>query len=463
MPRIAAAVALFVRANPGCGVLAIVALLCVLLAMLKSLRKRFRPHPELLRKLVHIAIGLITLSFPWLFVDPWPVIAIATISTTILTAIKIPGPLRASMGGVVDGVERKSLGDIYFPIGVATLFWLAHRSDPAVSKLLFCVPILFLALGDAVAALVGVRYGRHKFTTGEGMKSVEGSLACFAATFLSTLLPILLFTRIGQLQAVILAATVGLLATLIEAVAGDGLDNLFLPLGGYALLKTHLSMSLDLLRTDLVAVLALLAFALVWRRRTPLNDSASLGATLYAYCVWSVGGIDWLYAPIFLIVASPLVWPRTRRDAARTFTVGVVVSVGAAGLMWLFLSAAYRVQGLVFAYNVAFAAQMAMIGLARLRCRYPQTPGILLLAAAVAASWLLLIAPILFAPPLDHGPGVLAQALAAFAGILLAALLFDRLRRDLRDDPCDRARWRLQAALGVLGSAAALAPLLWGR
>ena len=332
MSRMAGQIALFVRLNPAAGVLVFVTLLCVLISGLKVFSKRYAQHPELLRKVVHIGIGLATLTFPWLFAETWPVASIALVSVALLSALKVPGPLRKLMGGVVDGVDRSSSGDLCFPIGVVTLFWLSQRCDPATSKLLFCVPVLLLTLGDAVAALVGVRYGRHKFSTAEGMKSVEGSLACFLASFLCTLLPLIAFSRIEHVEALLLAMILALVATMLEAIAWSGLDNLFLPLGGYALLKTHIGLSLKLLLAHFAATLALLLFALAWRRRTSLNDSAVLGAALYGYCAWSIGGMDWVYAPLILFVGYPLMWPRTWRDAARTHTIGVVLAVGAAGL-----------------------------------------------------------------------------------------------------------------------------------
>jgi hypothetical protein len=110
---------------------------------------------------------------------------------------------------------------------------------------------------------------------------------------------------------------------------------------------------------------------------------------------------------------------------------------------------------------VAFGAQMAMIGLARLRHRYSRASGALLLPAAVLGGWLLLVAPAL---ALEEANRVLAaRTLAALAGLTLAAFLFDRIRRDLRSYPCDPARWRLQALLGAIGSAVAVLPLPWAR
>jgi len=62
-----------------------------------------------------------------------------------------------------------------------------------------------------------------------------------------------------------------------------------------------------------------------------------------------------------------------------------------------------------------------------------------LLLAGVAIA--LLVAPALF---VDTARSNLpARGLAAFCGLALAAVLFDRLRRDLRDYPCDSTRWQL--------------------
>jgi phytol kinase len=275
-----------------------------------------------------------------------------------------------------------------------------------------------------------------------------------------TLVPLLLFTQTGRAQTLLISLIIGLVAMLLEAVAWRGLDNLFLPLGGYLLLKTHLPMSVATLVSHLLVTVALLVFVLAWRRRTSLNDTAVLGAALYGYSVWSIGGVHWLFAPVFLFVAYPLIWPKTSRDADRVNTISVVGCVGAAGLVWLFIAVAFRVPALVFLYNVAFGAQMAMIGLARLRHRYSHASGALLLPLSVIGSWILLVLP----PLLVETPRALlpARAAAAVAALTLSAVAFDRIRRDLRNYPVDPARWQLQAALGMAGSAFGLVPILWG-
>ena len=45
------------------------------------------PPPELTRKLVHVSMGLVTLSFPWLFDEAWPVIALAGLSVAARSSL----------------------------------------------------------------------------------------------------------------------------------------------------------------------------------------------------------------------------------------------------------------------------------------------------------------------------------------------------------------------------------------
>ena len=68
-------------------------------------------------------------------------------------------------------------------------------------------------LADAVAALIGIRYGTLQYQTTEGTKSVEGSVAFFFVAFLSVLVPLLVFTEVDR---------VGRTASQVNAAIGVG-------------------------------------------------------------------------------------------------------------------------------------------------------------------------------------------------------------------------------------------------
>src|SRR5205823_14717265 len=96
---------------------------------------------------------------------------------------------------------RSTFGAVYFPIAVGILFLLFRFEpieDEASRYLLYCIPVLLLTLADAMAALIGVRYGQARYATSEGHKTIEGSLAFFLVGFFCTHVPLLLFSDKGR-------------------------------------------------------------------------------------------------------------------------------------------------------------------------------------------------------------------------------------------------------------------------
>jgi phytol kinase len=271
------------------GIVLVLLALGALMAGARAFQRVRAPHPELVRKLPHLGMGLLSLSLPWLFASPRPVLVLVALAVLGMLGLRVAPPLKAGLGSVIHGVQRPSLGEVYFPLGVGAIFLLS-RGD----RLLFGIPILILALADAAAALIGIRYGQLRYSTAEGDKSAEGSLAFFTVAFLSTYIPLLLFTGTGRTESLLIALSLALLVMLLEAVSWGGLDNLFIPLGGFVLLKTYLTMDVPHLAACLAVTVILVAFVLFWRRRTTLNDSALLGAALVGYACWALGGWRWM-------------------------------------------------------------------------------------------------------------------------------------------------------------------------
>ena len=203
-----------------------------LMVALSMYRRRFNPHPEWVRKLMHMGSGLVALSIPWIFQSTWPVLVLTALAVAGMLAVKSMQALKQNVGAVTGGVLRKTIGEICFPLGAGTLFVLA-RGD----KLLYSIPLLILTFADASAALIGVFYGVRRYTTSDGTKTLEGSLAFYHAAFLSTLVPILLFTAIGRVETLLIALLMGLLSMLLDAIAWWGLDNFLIPVLSFLMLK----------------------------------------------------------------------------------------------------------------------------------------------------------------------------------------------------------------------------------
>ncbi len=415
------------------GKIALVLLeLGLLLGVLRLLGHYGRLHPELLRKLLHIAMGLTALSFPWLFDRDWPVLVLSVLATMGLILVRLAPALKSSVGSVISGVARNSLGDIYYPIAVGAL-WLLADGD----TVLFTVPVLVLALGDATAALVGVRYGSLHYQTRDGRKSIEGSLAFFVVTFLSVHIPVLLVGQTGRLESLVLAMIIGLLVMLLESVAWRGLDNLLVPLGTFAFLKLYLDAPADDLAWRCAVIVALVVFVAVWRSRTTMDDSALVIGALFGYAAMMLGGWLWLIPPLMLFVTFSLAWPRWQ--GPRTHSVAAAISITAVGMGCLLLQARSPWSGWFWAYTASFAAHLAMIGVAYLL--YEPTEGLkqrlgrLVLAAGLG--WLAVAGPVVAVSIITTSPRealtpvaliMIPVAVAAAAFYALMPWLYGRTR-----------------------------------
>jgi phytol kinase len=223
---------------PLLGMIAVLALLGGLLGGLR-LAQSCGLHPESARKLFHVGSGLIVLGFPWLFGELWPVLVLAGVTLPALVALKHLRALRAGLGTVLFTVNRRSLGEVCFPLAALALFTLSARSAA-----LYCVPLLILTFADSAAALVGQAPCRRRFRRLVPQKSLEGSLAFFVVAALSGIFPLLLIPACPPGVAVLVALMLSLLLTSVEALSPYGLDNFTVPLAGYLALRAGLSQSL---------------------------------------------------------------------------------------------------------------------------------------------------------------------------------------------------------------------------
>ncbi len=443
--------------NPWIGMALVLAFLGGLMGGLRAYQTLGSPHPELVRKLLHMGMGLVTLTFPWLFDESWPVLTLAGLSIVGLLSLRFARTLGGGLGSVVAGVNRVSLGEIYFPIAVAILFVLFLNEDPEKPErrlVLYCVPILLLALADAAAALVGVGYGRWRYTTADGEKSVEGSIAFFTLAFFCVHVPLLLLTETGRAETLLIAVLIAWLAMMFEAIAWRGLDNLVLPLVSFLLLRIYLETPLVDLQRRLAVTAALMVFLLFFRQRTTLLGSALLGAFLVGYLSWALGGWPWLLAPTVVFLTYTFLSPRTEANSRRIHNIHAVVCVSSAGLFWLFMAKVVGRDDWLFPYTVAYAAHLAIIGIARLKFDYPRLSSAVLLMVCILKGWLLVSIPYVLVEASIDGmtAGIARDSAIALAGTVLAAIGFFLTQPGIDDCPVDTPRWLRQAAWAGLGS-----------
>lgn len=416
---------------------------------------------EVKRKIVHISLGLSAVSFPWLFADCWPVVMIALLSVAVMIATRTLPVLKNRIGGTIHDVERKSLGEIYFPLAIALLFILAD-GDPV----LYVVPLLVLSLADAVAALIGVRFGTLRYSTSEGSKSVEGSISFFIVAFFSAAVPLFLLTEDTIVTIVLVSLVIGLLVMLFEAISVGGFDNLFIPIGCYGLLQEYQMMGNGMLFFRLIAILLLICIGVYYKKNTTLKGSGQLAAILVAYMNLMVGGWQWLIASLILYLNYIRLWPGSSENQHAIHTVRSVAAVAVPGMIWLTLSKMWQSPFPYFAFVYSYGVHLTIIGMLQIEYARPSTPLVKRALTATVKSWVVFL-PAFFlhlistSVTLDNFIDTsVVPALLAAPLFGLASLFYIFTSGLFRQDPQGRGRWLIYASNAFLVSTIGLLALL---
>ncbi|MFN6475589.1 phosphatidate cytidylyltransferase [Nostoc sp. DedQUE07] len=205
-----------------------------LLVIGEGLRRLFGVKPDLTRKVIHIGAGMWAFGVLLLFKN-WE-IGIIPFATFIGLNYLF---YRYRIIGAMD-TQDSSPGTVYFAISVTLLFGLLWRPDGPVDSVAIAVAgIMAMTWGDALAALIGRRFGQHKYQVGSSVRSWEGSAAMFIASTVVIFLVLLLLpgSLLSPLAkplsfgwALLTAVITATFATLAEAVSPHGTDNLSVPL-----------------------------------------------------------------------------------------------------------------------------------------------------------------------------------------------------------------------------------------
>lgn len=436
---------------PWAGMVIVLALTGALLAGVRAWRRQAAPAPEHTRKAVHIGMGAVAATLPWLFDRTWPVLVLCGGLAAAFVALKAFAR-RSDLGQAMHDIGRDSRGDLYFALSVAAL-WLLADGD----RLLFLVPVLVLTLGDAMAALVGRHYGRRYFDDGQAGKTLEGSVALFVVAFVSVQAPLALAARVPLVDGLIMAATMALLVTLLEAMAWRGLDNVLVPIGAYLLFRSALALDTTALTWRLVVAVGFVGAVAASRARTTLNDAALAGAALIGYLVWALRGWWWVVPPAGLFVVYTMLFPRSRGTASRAHDMHAVGGVALPALTWLFLGQLGDGHDTFVPYVSTFVAQMAMIGVVHASGQRPATRRPHLLPVAMGGALLMLPVVLLVRP----WPLVPLACAAALVGATVAGVAINRGPREVAVGLHLEPQWDRQARWAMLASLLALPLVAW--
>lgn len=430
----------------------VIALLGAILQIGSILGKNER-YGELSRKAVHVGMGIVCLSFPWIFKNSTTVLALGLLSALALGSLRFSG---SSFARALFCVKRRSIGEICFPLGVATVFMLspgAHVYVPAVA---------ILTIADALSALLGMKYGTISYRTEEGLKTVEGSLVFFIAALAVSMISLGILTSLSVNAVVLISITLALAATVIEGMCWAGLDNFFVPLGSMLILTQLLKYDHSRLSTTAFGFSALLALVLFLKRKSTLQGGACLAVSVYIFASFLFANVlssdicaSWFLLPLIFFAGYRRLLPRRFSGLVSAHSISGVLSVASVGV-WMLCS---RGDQFLYPYAIALAVHGAIIAGAHVHLEFPLTGKTAQLKFAAilkagAKSWLLVFLPYLVA----SGPSTEHLIQFGMAPILIypAVILFAMTTRAKPDFRTSSNRWIKQTACAGLGSLLAL-------
>ncbi len=186
----------------------------------EGMRKRRGYSTDFTRKFIHITVGMWSVGTVLLF-DRWYMAIIPPASFILINYLSY----RQETFKAMETGEKGNLGTVYFPFSFVLIVFLFWQQPHLV-----VASLMPMTWGDAMAAVLGARYGQFRYTLWGSTRSLEGSISMFLFAFTATFLVLWLFPPLGLGISLLYALIVSVVTTLVEAVTPWHLDNLTVPL-----------------------------------------------------------------------------------------------------------------------------------------------------------------------------------------------------------------------------------------
>ena len=222
--------------NPFVALLLPSLLIVPAMGLLSRVRSRSLLGAEIRRKALHVSVGLVGLSFPFLLREPASIVFALALVVAWMLAVRFVPALGARFGCVLHGAGRASWGELWFAVSIALLLL-----SPWPHPVLYVAPLLILTLSDALAAIVGRAWPYGRWPAPLSAKTLSGSAVFFGSACAIASFSLALATDLGVATIVLASLGVALLTTLAEAVSSRGFDNFSVPAVAWLVLISTLN------------------------------------------------------------------------------------------------------------------------------------------------------------------------------------------------------------------------------
>ena len=205
-------------------IIALIVVYIYVIAIFIIAEKVLKSRPEFSRKFLHIMVGNMIFAMPF-FSNPWVMIIGLTLPASIGTFLLTEySPIKIENSMTESG---HALG-LFFYSAIWTILLVIFGNQLWIVALAI-VPLVY---GDGFASLIGIKFGKFKFSIFGSTKSLEGSLSMFVVTSVMSVFVWMVFTSIGYTMPefnIVYIIGISAVATICEAFSYGGIDNLTVP------------------------------------------------------------------------------------------------------------------------------------------------------------------------------------------------------------------------------------------
>ena len=207
-------------------------------AIMLLARKFFNIPDELFRKILHFI--LLGTYFPFLFAFHtwWISVAFAAILIVIIYPLLALAGLIPAFSSFVNERKKGEFKSSFILALVTVMLSISICWGLFGDKLLTMTCVYAWGVGDAFAALIGKRFGKHKITWkwADHYKSIEGSAAMFITSSIAVACVLLSHNHLTLPAYIVIPVAGAITATVVEVVSKEGYDTVLCPAAAMAVM-----------------------------------------------------------------------------------------------------------------------------------------------------------------------------------------------------------------------------------
>lgn len=213
------------------GVLIFLAYLTPFALILLFVRKLTKVPDELFRKILHFVLLGAYIPLLFGFAKWWHCfIFVLCLGVLLFPTLILAGKIPGFSAFVNERKKGEFTSSMVLAIGVMA-FSILIGWGLMKDRFIVLAGVYSWGVGDAFAALIGKKYGKHKITwkLADNKKSVEGSVAMLVTSAVAVLVVLLVRGGIHPLWAIAISILAATASTFVELCSRNGLDTIFCP------------------------------------------------------------------------------------------------------------------------------------------------------------------------------------------------------------------------------------------